>query len=211
MTMPTLIQHYKKQEASARLKKFYSTMLQAIKMSEIEQGDMTGWTRDGDTQKDENGNSDLVANGKITKDFFLTYLAPYFKYTSIKDAENDVMDGDEVLIPGKDPKIYLTDGSTIELWNGSCIDVRFDVNGDKLPNERGKDIFVYLICFTDENRYNHCGNTKKSFCTYGDSASISKNRIQVRDLCKNAKWHHHCSRLLEFDNWEFKEDYPFKL
>ena len=38
MTLPALIQKYQKQETSARLKKFYTTMNQAIMMSEIDNG-----------------------------------------------------------------------------------------------------------------------------------------------------------------------------
>lgn len=43
MTLPALIQKYQKQETSARLKKFYTTMNQAIMMSEIDNGDMRYW------------------------------------------------------------------------------------------------------------------------------------------------------------------------
>ena len=44
MTMPSLIQSYKKQEATARLKKFSSIMSQAVIMSEMENGEMADWT-----------------------------------------------------------------------------------------------------------------------------------------------------------------------
>ena len=46
MTLPDLIQKYQKQETSARLKKFYTTMNQAIMMSEIDNGDMRYWDFD---------------------------------------------------------------------------------------------------------------------------------------------------------------------
>lgn len=38
LTLPTIMQHYKKQEATARLKKFVSTMEQAIMLSELDNG-----------------------------------------------------------------------------------------------------------------------------------------------------------------------------
>ena len=38
LTMPSLIQNSKRQETSARLKKFYSTMSQALIMAELDNG-----------------------------------------------------------------------------------------------------------------------------------------------------------------------------
>lgn len=208
MTLPALVTSYKQKEATARLKKFYSSILQAIKMSELEYGEITSWTRGGGTQRDEDGNTDFEANGKITKDFFMTYLAPYFKYTTVKQGKNAVVEGDKET-PASNTKIYLADGSIIDIWNGNCFDINFDVNGEKKPNIKGKDIFVFLICFDNSNRNRMCGNEKTAFCSY--DAGRVKTREVALERCKNEGNHNYCSRLLEMDNWEFKKDYPFKL
>ena len=208
LTLPTVITNYKKKEASARLKKFYSGILQAIKMSEMEYGVITNWTREGGTQRDEDGNVDFDKNGKITNDFFITYLAPYFKYTSVKQGKNAVIDGDKET-PASNTKVYLADGSIIDIWNGSCFDINFDINGEKKPNVKGKDIFVFLICFDNSQRKVLCGNEKSAFCSYG--VGVVNTREKALELCKNEINHNYCSRLLEMDNWEFKKDYPFKL
>lgn len=208
MTLPSVITNFKKKEATSRLKKFYSGILQAIKMSEIEYGEITNWTREGGTQRDEEGNTDFDANGKITKDFFMAYLAPYFKYTAVKQGKNAVTEGDKET-PASNTKIYLADGSTMSIWNGSCFDINFDVNGDRKPNTKGKDIFVFLICFDNSNRKVLCGNEKTAFCSY--DAGRANTREFALERCKNETNHNYCSRLLELDNWEFKEDYPFKL
>lgn len=56
LTLPALNQHYKRQEVETRLQKFYSTMNQALKQSELDNGDFTTWEyniktngRDNDT------------------------------------------------------------------------------------------------------------------------------------------------------------------
>ncbi len=50
MTLPSLILKHKKQVTATKLKKFYSTMSQAIKLAEAENGDFADWApNDGDT------------------------------------------------------------------------------------------------------------------------------------------------------------------
>ena len=69
MTMPSLIQSYRKQEASARLKKFNSIFNQMMIMSEEDNGPSSEWERSGDIQ-DENGNLDWNANFSEQRRFF---------------------------------------------------------------------------------------------------------------------------------------------
>ena len=78
LTMPSLIAHHRKVATASKLKKFYSTMEQAIRFGEAEYGDSNEWVKPR-TQRDENGNLDNDAQGRVSKEFFMTYLAPYFK------------------------------------------------------------------------------------------------------------------------------------
>lgn len=50
LTMPALIANSRKTEYSSRLKKFNSTMEQAIRMSELDNGQISDWVRSGDSQ-----------------------------------------------------------------------------------------------------------------------------------------------------------------
>ena len=90
MTLPAIIGHGKKVEASSRLKRFNAIMQQALMMSEYDNGESLAWVRGGNTQNDGDGNYDFEANGKITKDFFMMYLAKYFKYINIIDFKNEL-------------------------------------------------------------------------------------------------------------------------
>ena len=136
-------------------------------------------------------------------------LAKYFKYTSIVDGKNAVYDENgEVQTKAKNTTIYLADGSRITLHNGDCIDVQFDINGDSNPNKAGSDVFFFLICLDDGRRLQFCGNKNKAFCSYGFKYN-QEGREKLLEKCKNNAAY--CSSLLEYDNWEFKKDYPYKL
>jgi len=205
LTMPSLIQHYKKQETSTRLKRFYSLMQQAIKMSEVDNGDSLQWVKFDQKLNDE-GEYDYDANGTYSKEFFMEYLAPYIKYNKITEGKSSVDDNGNP--SGEHTKVYFADGSTAKIFVGSCYDITFDSNGERKPNEAGRDIFRFIFCNGDYHEALTCGgNNKISFCPY-----IWRN--ETRDLrlkrCKEESASY-CSGLLFFDNWEFKEDYPIKL
>ncbi len=70
LTLPTLIENYKKSEISAKLKKFNTTMAQCVLLSEQDNGPAEEWSTPGGY-----GSFDL-------DNFFKTYLAPYMKYSN---------------------------------------------------------------------------------------------------------------------------------
>lgn len=119
LTLPSLITNYKRQEASARLKKFNSMMGQALILSVNENGDVNEW--DMNLPKAE---------------FAKKYWAPYLKILSIKEKNDNTY-------------IYFPDGTSVRMYRGSCIDCVFDVNGDKHPNIEGRDQFRFLACPKD--------------------------------------------------------------
>lgn len=203
LTMPSLIAHHRKVATASKLKKFYSTMEQAIRFGEAEYGDSNEWVKP-DTQEDENGNVDNDAQGRVSKEFFMTYLAPYFKYTDVVQGKQAVdEDGND---KSTLTKVYLADGTTFVFNNGACMDFAFDTNGDKLPNEYGRDKFTFFMCFKQEYRNRECGSSTKAFCTPKYDARTREDFIAK---CKQQPYW--CSSLLEYDNWEFRSDYPYRL
>ena len=202
MTLPTLIQNYKRKEASTRLKKGYSVISQAITRSIADNGDIQYWDKTGE-QFSEDGSSDTVANGELSYNFFMKYLAPYIKYTKIDKAVVVEIPEDAYKY---ELKVNLADGSTLYMHNGDCIDLRLDINGDNNHNQYVYDIFAFVICTVNSQRNIFCHN-KSWFCTYSSKDNIT--RAQSLEACKSSGFY--CSRLLEIDNWEFKDDYPYKL
>ncbi|MBS5801619.1 MAG: hypothetical protein KIC80_01210 [Brachyspira sp.] len=81
-----------------------------------------------------------------------------------------------------------------------CIDFRLDVNGLKNPNKDGSDIFNFTLCPWNSSFYFDNANRK-----WGTLCGIRNDREALirSKTC--------ASRILELDNWEFRDDYPWKF
>ena len=191
MTMPSLINDMQNREKTARLKKFYSAISQAIILSEQFNGSVSEWEKDL-PERDEDGN--LIDNPDNSINFFKKYLAPYIKVLSM----------DKSTASNRSFATFA-DGSVVYFTFGNCLDMVFDTNGNKKPNTEGKDRFRFLLCTSDFNEQSIGKN--KYFGTYGQDKTIAKGREYAKNLCKNST--PYCSTLLLLDDWEFKKDYPF--
>ena len=177
ITLSSLIQKHKKLETTARLKKFYSIMGQAITLSENEYGAL----------------NDLLepnANKNKVEDWFNKYLSKYLE--SEKSGKTTY----------RGFTVYLADGTSFYIWKANCTEIYFDTNGDKKPNTMGKDQFNFMLC--SESVPGWADNKHWSSYYIGGTSRSSR-----REYCiNNARF---CSGLLQYDNWEFKEDYPYRL
>lgn len=203
MTMPALIANTRKSEYSNKLKKVYSSLSQAILLSEAQTGiSSLDWERNGMIYN-EDGEYDYEANDNENYNFFMKYLAPSFKYTSIEKGGFIEEDGEEKF---KGTKVYLADGTILVFTNGSCFDIVADLNGNRIPNQSGKDIYRFLLC-PRGNAPAHFGNKNQNFGPY-TPAYCPTREIALQKCKENSAY---CSTLLMYDNWEFKDDYPYKL
>ncbi len=206
LTIPTLVQNYKKKEYSTRLKKFYSMMSQAIKLSEIDNGPSGQWIIPYSV-KDEEGNVDWDKSFDSILSFFNTYHKPYMNVVSA-EKNVKVIEGLAVNDPKQNLRVSLNDGSVFYLSIGSCADIDFDVNGVKPPNKAGRDIYKFVICSNAENSINNTFSKKENqnFSVYCHKIT---NRDEALESCTKASYR--CPCLLQYDNFEFKDDYPYKL
>ena len=184
MTIPTL--HYQKvrKEYTAKLKNFYSHMENAILDMQAEKGSFKDMSKPGSYH-----------------DNYLWYLEnidPYYGHAFVKD------NGDS-----SNNKVYLKDGSMItQFYPGGCLDIDYDINGDKGPNAAGRDRFRFLFCFTDASRTSWFGNKEFFFGPYcgPEMSAAGTSRQALINQCKSSKMY--CTCLLQNDQWEFKDDYP---
>lgn len=182
MTLPTVIGNSKRAETTARLKKFNSIIPQALLMSENDNGPIDDWVEPG-------------VNNIDNEKFFDQYLGPYLKYQDKKFTPvSDTATRNEL-------SIYLADGSKFSFTKGNCIDVIYDTNGDQKPNMSAIDRFTFLICGKNSSEWINGRN----FGPY--SSTTNKTRELKLNACKRER--RYCSGLLEYDNWEFKKDYPY--
>ena len=94
MTLPSVISSYKQKEAISRLKKFYSTMQQAIMLSEIDNAEVMYWNKEGE-HKGDDADENKLANAHASYNYFMSYRGPYLKYLSVDKAE-EVEEGEEM-------------------------------------------------------------------------------------------------------------------
>ena len=173
-------------------------------MSEIDNGPVDQWNKQK-MARDKDGNLLYTENAKLALDYFDTYIKNYIKYIKVIDRlEKNELAGDD----GAFIKVYLSDGSTLYMNNGDCFCFLYDVNGDKSPNKHGKDIFNFLLC-SDNGLKTYFLGENNSNLGPRTGGKYSQDREVVLSRCKNDS--RFCSRLLMFDGWEFKSDYPHKL
>ena len=187
MTTPSLMQNYKRQQATARIKKFVSVINQALISAENDLGPREDWV------KGEEDNSDSAY------DFLNTYIKPYIKSADIEK---------RTLLGMNMATLRFVDGSQMSIKIGACYDIYYDINGEKGPNEKGRDIFVFILCKNGGCNFNsnqvrgfYCAPTGEQFPTHE----------QLIDNCKDRNRGSYCTILLEQNGYEFPKDYPLGL
>lgn len=221
VTIPTLIENYQKQSTVPRLKAAYSTFAQAIKLSESENGDISGW------------NFDLN-----TKDFVNRYLAPYMKLTMVgyydlptnkgvdyhfdylgattRDATNQWV----VLHSTAPAYVYsLPKGfwATIVVFKshtfaiGTCI-IRVDINGKSHPNMLGKDVFTFSFSTEYTNLTPGISNQFKHYKSDRNTL-LKETTVGGCNPKAAANWGNAvgdaCSVVIMKDGWKISKDYPW--
>lgn len=214
MTLPAVIGKYNKIQTVTRLKKSYTVLNQAIKLSEVKNGSLDYW--------------DYTLS---VTEFWQRYLANYISINNKTVSESGIkyryLNGElcrETLCVRNSYTVFLSDGTSLTvsafqgLSNGRVIMV--DINGFKEPNMLGKDVFVFAII----QKY---GLSPFGYKNFGYSASSedednpdSYNQVfgeYNRDVLtgsqkyacnKNSRgfW---CSALILMDGWNIKSDYPW--
>ena len=159
MTIPTLINNYQEKVTVTKVKKMFSTLNQAVKLAEVDNGPVNTWDLPA---YDEGGSQKLYG-----------YLKPYLKVLKecIEDNSGNCLDTSlkYYYLNGRawsDPNSYygdnryvriiLADGAVLwlrskELGNKTQDDYGvlgqfwYDVNGSSTPNTMGKDIFSWFL------------------------------------------------------------------
>lgn len=197
ITMPTLIQNYQKNVTVNRLKETYSILSQAVKMSEIDNGDITEWEFPKNTAQSH-------------VEWINKYLVPYMKIIAVEEGSEG----------GKWPAgiVKLANGTEIKIWNGyneniKSVEVSVMLNG-KEKSIYKKSYFVFYIGSTSGN--NHLFNDKKGVKPYDFTGGYQNDDLRtiLRDApsygCnKESQIGKLCSALIMHDGWQIKDDYPW--
>ncbi|MBQ8168716.1 type II secretion system protein [bacterium] len=219
MTIPTLVSNYKKQVIETRLAKFYSTVNQAIKLSETDNGSLTTWDAlELDKSIDSNGNQ--VNRTTNMLEWYNKYFSSYLKTAKIEKPEND-RDG-QILV-------YFHDGSMVGISAGSWIYYPFandysssEFNDDGITDRDrtvcGSKYFTFL--FNPQNGYNnptyscHNGKYLEPYvdCSWDGTREQLMNHSVLGCSEKDVRDERaYCTKLIQLNNWKIPDDYPFKF
>lgn len=211
LTLPILIQNYRNNEVETKLKKVYSTMNQAIKLSEIDNGPKEYWPPACEIA--DESSEDYCRN------YYKKYILPYLKYSKIEEFES---------FRGYNIAIYFPDGSLLVSKEG------YDYNF--FPNAKNFDINTYATVDEDGNIVGRegCGKTFFSFRFYPSDnggfhshkgfepyayllSKLSKEALttlnpRIPYACnKEGKFNNYCTALIQLNGWKIPKDYPFKV
>ena len=193
LTIPVLIANHKKQEVVTKLEKVYTVMNQAIKMSEVEDGEVEHW------YKDCGLSSSPTCSTEEVKEWFKTYLGKYINILKIETNETST----GILI-------YFNDGSIINMPR-YIYDITYYTNEKAIKNSyRGKNTFLFRF------EGNSTSAQKKTFDTYSYSWDGTREGLVTTSnqyACSNAENSRRalCAKLIQYEGWQIPEDYPIKF
>ncbi len=162
LTIPSLIAKYQEQQLKAQFKKTYSTMAQALQFVVLDNGGDVACYR---------GNDDVTGGGVGTTECIALYkkLAEkmkYVKYCPSRSYDNGCIPEYKSYHSGScygytenDMNNFsftyvLADGSLLISYGaGREAIFAVDINGKKGPNERGKDLFSFVIQRSESGGY----------------------------------------------------------
>ena len=188
MTLPALTTKYQKTVTENKLKKFYSVMSQAIRLSEAEYGEYPNWAPGEDVYN----NSDKFEEwynkylDKQIESQYKTKLNSQYYQVSLKDGS-----GFAAYVSGNDVNImYCTEMK-------HCGIEKYD----------GKVSFLFLLRKTAKTRGYFITDGEGSprqilleRCKYGNVDNPEVSSMGRR---------HKCAALIQLDGWRIKNDYPW--
>lgn len=195
MTIPTLISSYNKKIVETNLVKFYSSINNAIALSEIDNGGVTTWEAYPET-----------AEGK--KNWFEKYIASYLK---IADYE---FSGDNNII------IKFNTGGALYI-PGTSMDWQYYPRfSGTLGGQAGKDLFYFNYApngdsSSPDQEINTVYLKGKAVTPYkyswdGELDTLLKNCAGTGSV----SWvgaGAYCTALIEYNSWKIPDNYPIKF
>lgn len=160
MTMPSLIANHREKENVVKLKKVYSTLSNAYLLAKEEYGTPDNWDLKANDDPDgaENELNIFAKYMNVAKNcgrnpgcwpleqYRFLKGTPYNidHNTNISFAKLVLNDGTTLTMNVRDPDCKQIRGSNTAL-SSTCGTISADINGAKLPNQIGKDLFVFVI------------------------------------------------------------------
>ncbi len=198
MTIPGLMTKYRKSVVENKLKKFYSTINQAVRLSIEEHEDIIFDT--SSLEADENVDF-AVTDKNWEKEWFKEYILKYMQGVTLQDTQQDGNQrGVKVSLndgSGFTSFLYYVNANNIDLYLFYCIDAQD--KSCEFNNYDGKNTFMFM----------YSPDKKAFFPSYVNSpASVETLKNSTSYGCyKGHK--QYCTKLIEMNGWKIPDDYPW--
>lgn len=203
LTIPALIANHKKQVVVTRMQKFYSTINQAIKLSEVENGEASNWP------STEHLDSDSLY------DFWNNYMLKYFTSKDVIKISDGIL-------------VILSDGSAFGVYNPAVsssvisginwMHVVFFVDYKSCKEHlksSGNKIYGYPLDGKNSFLFRGLKNNLSTYYSPATSGEVKSREILLNENRSNygcAKGYKaYCAALIEYDNWKISKDYPVRF
>ena len=202
LTMPTLLANQRKKVAETRLAKFYSTMNQAIILSETDNGPKEYWIKMGETGFEEDENGNLDTSKPLALPWFNKYLEPYLNYIKLDtDTAGKIMiyftDGSLCLLSATAIKIYpnAKDYKDYKTSDTGSLQNPWEISGIKYftfmyDDLNGIEPYTKNWDGTIENLYNNSA--------LGCKQEVTNERA-------------YCTKIIQMNGWKIPKDYPLRF
>ena len=216
LTLPSVITKYQKQQTIAQLKKAYSTLDNASRLSQVENGEMRTWDKElyhtnikkyVETYYLPYINGEMSVNW-VNKKYTIYNLNGIPRYNYAGFANNY-----DVMLKTADGQLFIfhsTSEGQSYLW------IFADISGTKGPNRIGRDIFVF-----DGRDYG--SNDKYLVHFWGqfwgrnelmnDNVTENVHNSRGYGCSKKNKYGYYagfyCGALIIQDGWKISDDYPW--
>ena len=202
MTLPTLIQDYKKKVVETRLAHFYTVINQAIRLSEVENGDKAYWFENAG-----GWNEDRTENAKLV--WMQKYILPYMN--GVRCVMHDGMYADL-------PVCYLPNGGAFASYNTSTINRDWIYwPGDpmkcapSLQDNVGTCSFAFY--YNPHSTRNNPSNNSSKNCIEPWKLGWDGTKEMLYRECQNTSesYDRPCAAIIQYHGWRIPDDYPYQV
>ena len=197
ITIPNLVQNHRKSVIETRLKKFYTSINQAILMAENDYGERIYWNKKG-------------------MEFFNTYLKDYLNYISVSNIPVSTRTGQ--LITFEDGSAVVMDiyGSAPSSGHFIFCPEAKNCNSEyiSLAFEYG-NIFMgrkfFLFGYWPDEEYHKNKGVEPYIMNWNGDESQLYNRHTFGCYRKEDSNHAYCTAVIQHNGWKIPKDYPFRF
>ncbi|MBP3924768.1 type II secretion system protein [bacterium] len=216
ITLPVLIQNHRKHVVETRLAKFYTTINQAIQMSETVNGDKKYWDYIGRSfETGEDGLPDYSKSQAMA--WFNKYLKPYMKFAK---AESFNSGNSEGMVA-----VYFLDGSLLNFSVLGWYFYPYAKDFKKISRENGTIVYDPTISGTksfpflfspadtsEANKHHYNKGLEPYMWDWDGDVDTLKNNTNYgcsKTMPRFAR--SYCTPLIMFNGWKIPKDYPLKF